>query len=217
MSVPVPTVLIATIGMEYVAPARMPRELKAAGFRVALLAPEGAWATRTQYLDVLAHIPQRASLATWADVMLQLQQKIDPAHVLPGDDATMRALMTIAATVPADVPPSTRDAILPVITRSLGDPDHYTQRFIGADPHYNSTIASYAYYLAIEGGTDRTSGRTVQGVGAANREQIEKSFFRALTALMPSSSTFATARVTTIQAARDLYGGGSAAERASPT
>jgi hypothetical protein len=75
-------------------------------------------------------------------------------------------------------------------------------------------IASHAFYLAIEGGVNRTSGRSVAGVGAANREQIEKSFFRALTALMPSSSNFATARVTTIQAARDLYGGGSAAERA---
>ncbi len=47
-------------------------------------------------------------------------------------------------------------------------------RFIGGDPHYNSTIASHAFYLAIEGGTNRTSGRSVQGVGAANRDQIEK-------------------------------------------
>ncbi len=125
MSITAPTVLIATIGMEYVAPARMPRELRGVGFRVAMLAPEGAWATRTQYIDMLAHIPQRASLATWADVMLQLQQKVDPAFVLPGDDATMRALMTIAGTVPADVPPSTRAAILPLLTRSLGDPAHY--------------------------------------------------------------------------------------------
>jgi len=54
----------------------------------------------------------------------------------------------------------------------------------------------------------------VQGVGASNREQIEKSFFRALTMLMPSNSTFGLTRVATIQAARDLYGAGSAAERA---
>jgi Zn-dependent metalloprotease len=98
--------------------------------------------------------------------------------------------------------------------QSTGDPDHYTQRFIGDDPHYNSTIASHAFYLAIEGGTNRTSGRSVQGVGAANREQIEKAFFRALTTLMPSSSTFALTRVATIQSARDLYGAGSTVERA---
>jgi len=98
--------------------------------------------------------------------------------------------------------------------RATGDPDHYTQRVIGGDPHYNSTIASHAFYLAIEGGTDATSGLTVQGVGAANRDQIEKTFFRALTVLMPSSSTFALTRAATIQSARDLYGAGGAVERA---
>ncbi len=107
-----------------------------------------------------------------------------------------------------------------LLSRSLSnpaqfdDPDHYTQREIGGDPHYNSTIASHAFYLAIEGGTNRTSRLTVQGVGAANRDQIEKAFFRALTVLLPSNATFAVTRVATIQAARDLYGSGSAAERA---
>ena len=54
----------------------------------------------------------------------------------------------------------------------------------------------------------------MQGVGAANREQIEKAFFRALTLLLPSNATFALTRVATIQAARDLYGTGGAVERA---
>jgi bacillolysin len=107
--------------------------------------------------------------------------------------------------------PFTRSIVNPAQT---ADPDHYTRRIIGGDPHYNSTIASHAYYLAIEGGTNRTSGLTVQGVGAANREQIEKVFFRALTSLMPSNSTFALTRAATIQAARDLYGAGGAVERA---
>jgi hypothetical protein len=106
------------------------------------------------------------------------------------------------------------------LTRSLsnpsstGDPDHYTLRNIGGDPHFNSTILSHAFYLAVEGGVNRTSKLTVQGVGAANREQIEKSFFRALTVLLPSNANFALTRVATIQAARDLYGTGGAVERA---
>jgi Zn-dependent metalloprotease len=54
----------------------------------------------------------------------------------------------------------------------------------------------------------------VQGVGGANREQIEKVFYRAFTQLMPANSTFSVARAATIQAARDLYGNNSAAERA---
>jgi len=104
-----------------------------------------------------------------------------------------------------------RNLANPAATR---DPDHYTNRVIGGDPHFNSTIASHAYFLAIEGGTNRTSGRTVQGVGPNNRDQIEKAFFRANTVLMTSGSTFALTRVATIQAARDLFGAGSAPERA---
>jgi thermolysin len=116
------------------------------------------------------------------------------------------------------------DVVTPGGIRSLanpamfGDPDHYSKRFIGAEDnggvHTNSTIASHAYYLSIEGGTNRTSGLSVQGVGVANREQIEKTFYRAFTQLMPSNATFSVARAATIQAARDLYGAGSAVERA---
>ena len=101
---------------------------------------------------------------------------------------------------------------------AFGDPDHYSKRFLGADDnggvHTNSAIPNQAFYLSIEGGTNRTSGASVQGVGSANREQIEKVFYRAFTELMPSNATFAVARAATIQSARDLYGSNSTAERA---
>lgn len=97
-----------------------------------------------------------------------------------------------------------------------GDPDHYSIRYTGSGDgggvHINSGIPNHAFYLAIEGGTNRTSGITVQGVGAANRAQIEKVFYRAFVYLLPSNATFATARVATAQAARDLYGVGGAVE-----
>jgi thermolysin len=102
--------------------------------------------------------------------------------------------------------------------QAYGDPDHYSRRFLGgADNggvHTNSGIANQAFYLAIEGGTNRTSGLAVQGVGGGNRDQIEKVFYRAFTQMLPSNATFALARAATIQAARDLYGPGSNAERA---
>ena len=92
----------------------------------------------------------------------------------------------------------------------FGDPDHYSIRDTSPDDdggvHTNSTIPSHAFYLSIEGGRNRVSGLTVQGVGAGNREQIEKSFYRAFTFLLPASANFSTARAATIQAARDLYG-----------
>ncbi len=100
---------------------------------------------------------------------------------------------------------------------ALDDPDHYSKRYLGTDDnggvHTNSTIASYAFYLAIEGGTDQTSGLSVTGVGAANRAQVERAFFRGFTT-MTSNATFSMARAKTIQATRDLYGAGSAVETA---
>lgn len=99
-----------------------------------------------------------------------------------------------------------------------GHPDHYSIRYTGtADGggvHTNSGIPNHVFYLAIEGGTNRVSGLSVEGVGAANRLQIETVFYRAVTQLLPANATFAMARSATIQAARDLYGPGSAAERA---
>jgi thermolysin len=101
---------------------------------------------------------------------------------------------------------------------AFGDPDHYSQRYTGTSDnggvHINSGIANQAFYLAIEGGTNRTSGRAVTGVGAANRDQVEKVFYRAFAFKLTSNATFSMARSATIQAARELYGRGSAAETA---
>ncbi len=92
---------------------------------------------------------------------------------------------------------------------AFGDPDHYSLRYTGPNDnggvHINSGIANHAFYLAVNGGTNRVSGLSVTGVGIANIEQMEKVFYRAFTLLMPANSTFATARAATIQAARDLY------------
>jgi Zn-dependent metalloprotease len=43
---------------------------------------------------------------------------------------------------------------------------------------------------------------------------MERVFYRAFSFLLPADATFSTARAATIQAARDLYGAGSNAERA---
>lgn len=95
-----------------------------------------------------------------------------------------------------------------------GQPDHYSKLVVlppddehdNGGVHSNSGIPNHAFYLAIEGGTNRTSGIKVQGVGASNREQIEKVFYRAFAYLMPSNANFAMARVITLRAAQDLYG-----------
>ena len=79
-----------------------------------------------------------------------------------------------------------------------------------AGVHFNATILSHAFYLAIEGGRNPTSGLTVQGVGAVNRAQIERAYFRAMTMIMPNAPSLPTAAQAILQAAADLYGAGSA-------
>lgn len=80
--------------------------------------------------------------------------------------------------------------------------------------HWNSTILSHAFYLAIEGGPHASNGAAVEGVGAGNRDQIEAIFFRALTELMPAASTFETTAAAVRQSAIDLHGAGSPPFRA---
>ena len=72
--------------------------------------------------------------------------------------------------------------------------------------HWNSTILSHAFYLAIEGGENRTTGLSVTGVGAARREEVERAFVRAMTDLMPPSVSFFTAADVIRQSADDLFG-----------
>ena len=63
----------------------------------------------------------------------------------------------------------------------------------GGGVHLNSTVLSHAFYLAIEGGTNATTGRSVTGVGPANRADIERAFFRAMTDLMPPNASLVNA------------------------
>ena len=136
----------------------------------------------------------------------------------PAGSGPRRADYLIGEDIARALRAGSRDGVRSMENPGLyGQPDHVLgmpppQLDIGV--HFNSTIVSHAFYLAVEGGVNRTSGVGVQGVGAANREQIERVFYRAFVFLLPSSATFSTARAATIQAARDLYGSGSAPERA---
>ena len=79
--------------------------------------------------------------------------------------------------------------------------------------HWNSLILSHAYYLAVEGGTHRTNGMTVEGIGGTNREEMERIFFHAMRDLMPAAASLPIAAAVLRQAALGLAPG-SEAERA---
>ena len=96
-----------------------------------------------------------------------------------------------------------------------GHPDHYSlRRFIGTDTddggvHFNLTIATHAFYLAVAGGRNRVSGVTVAGVGPAISSGWSGFSTAHLRELMTPNSQFSDARRATLQAASDLYGAGS--------
>jgi bacillolysin len=96
-----------------------------------------------------------------------------------------------------------------------GHPDHYSlRRYIGTSTdeggvHFNMTIGTHAFYLAVAGGRNSVSGTTVPGIGLGNIERMERIFYRAFTQLMAPNSLFSDARRATLQAASDLYGAGS--------
>ncbi len=100
--------------------------------------------------------------------------------------------------------------------RSMSDPkadgksvDHYSLYKSGLDVHYSSGIANNFFYLLSEGGTNKTSGKTVTGIGRAKAEKI---WYRALTTYFTSSTNYSAARAATLKAAADLYGGAAGAE-----
>ena len=86
------------------------------------------------------------------------------------------------------------------------------------DVHYSSGIGNHFFYLLAEGTGAKTidgvahnsptcNGRTVTGIGRAAAEKI---WYRALTVYMTSSTNYKGARTATLNAAKDLYGAGSA-------
>ena len=97
-------------------------------------------------------------------------------------------------------------------------PDHYDNLYDGeldnGGVHINATILGHAYFLAVEGGVNRTSGLSVTGVGRGNRLQIERTFFNAWVNLVPSFADHAIVGESLIRSATDLFGSDAAATQA---
>ncbi len=86
--------------------------------------------------------------------------------------------------------------------------DHYSNYPKQTEVHGSSGIANNAFYLLVNGGTNRTSQQTVEG--GIGMEKGLKIYYRALNHYMTPSTTFAQAREATVKAATDLYGADSA-------
>lgn len=97
-------------------------------------------------------------------------------------------------------------------------PDFYSSDIGSLDVHYSSGVANHFFYLLAEGTTPKVfdgvlhdsptyNGANLPGIGRTEAAAI---WYRALTVYFTSSTTYADARVATIQAAKDLFGSNSA-------
>ena len=120
-----PALLIVTMGLDYVAPSRMPRELNAAGFSVALLAPKNALATQTRFVDKMGYFPDKPTLYEWIKTLAGAVRSVRPTLLLPGDDTTLLLLMQLVLDPPPVLRGELQEELATLITRSLGDPAHY--------------------------------------------------------------------------------------------
>ncbi|MFJ5174242.1 M4 family metallopeptidase [Streptomyces griseoviridis] len=96
--------------------------------------------------------------------------------------------------------------------------DSWSSSVGNLDVHYSSGVANHFAYLLAEGSGAKTvngvsydsptsNGSTVTGIG---RDKVGAIWYRALTVYMTSSTNYAGARTATLNAAKDLYGTGSA-------
>ena len=95
--------------------------------------------------------------------------------------------------------------------------DCWTTATKDLDVHYSSGVGNHFAYLLAEGSGAKTvngvsynsptcDGSSVKGIG---RDKLGKIWYRALTVYMTSSTNYAGARTSTLNAAKDLYGAGS--------
>ncbi len=87
----------------------------------------------------------------------------------------------------------------------------WSKRVGSLDVHYSSGVGNHFFYLLSQGSnaspaSPTCNGSTVTGIGLAKAEKI---WFRALSAYMTSSTTYAGARTATLSAASDLFGAAS--------
>jgi zinc metalloprotease ZmpA len=100
-------------------------------------------------------------------------------------------------------------------SRDGASQDCYSATTGTADVHYSSGVANHFFYLLSQGsGTGPYDSSTTcagaPGVTGIGNGAAEKIWYRALTVYMTSSTNYAGARTATLNAARDLYGAGSA-------
>lgn len=164
-------------------------------------------------LDVIAHELTHAVTDTTADLIYQNESGAinESMSDIFGTIVEYHANNNPDWQIGEDIytPGTAGDALRSMADPTLnGDPDHYSKRYTGTGDnggvHINSGISNKAAYLLANGGTHY--GVSVTGIGNAKTADI---FYRTLTQYLTPSSNYSHYRISTIQAATDLYGAAS--------
>lgn len=164
-------------------------------------------------LDVIAHELTHAVTDTTADLIYQNESGAinESMSDIFGTIVEYHANNNPDWKIGEDIytPGTAGDALRSMADPTLnGDPDHYSKRYTGTGDnggvHINSGISNKAAYLLANGGTHY--GVSVTGIGNAKTADI---FYRTLTQYLTPSSNYSHYRISTIQAATDLYGAAS--------
>jgi len=119
-----PVLLIAS-ALRRFASARMPRVLAKAGFEPSLLARRGSLAEHSAFLSKVGHFPDSADATEWVFAFAAFVKATSPRLAIPGDDASLRFLITLALAPPEGLAPALYSQLASLIRDSLGDPAHY--------------------------------------------------------------------------------------------
>jgi hypothetical protein len=118
-------VLLAATATKWASPARLPYELRRAGFEVSVLAPGQALVAQSRWVSTAFHLPDSATPRQWLDTLAAAVARRPPRLIIPCDDITLHLMMSLVES-PVDARAGViHDELAGLIRESLGDPRHY--------------------------------------------------------------------------------------------
>jgi len=119
------SVLLVSTASRWLGTARMPRAFASAGFAVTLLAPRDSLAARSRFVSRVAYLSPTATPIEWLLLLVRTIDSVSPDLLVPCDEMAVRLLFNLVLAPPPGLAPKLQDALVELISRSMGDPRHF--------------------------------------------------------------------------------------------
>ena len=117
--------LLLGTATQWLGTARTPRALAKAGFKVAVLAPEGSLVLKSRFVSQVGLVPDTAIPMEWLGMLIRMVDKVAPDLLVPGDEMAVRLLFTLVLDPPPGLQADVQARLAALVTKSLGDPRFY--------------------------------------------------------------------------------------------